>query len=90
MCSLVTDGPTSLTATSVLSQNRTSLPFSTVAHALQSANERKKHIQRRQVLFLNIFSVSTVLCHVVSLTDPWGRILGFLDRSPYFFFQVAA
>jgi hypothetical protein len=23
-------------------------------------------------------------CHVVSVTDPSGRILGFLDRSPYF------
>jgi hypothetical protein len=28
-------------------------------------------------------------CHVVSLTDPLGRILGFLDRSRYVFFQVA-
>jgi hypothetical protein len=27
--------------------------------------------------------------HVVSVTDPYGRILGFLDRSCYFFFQVA-
>jgi hypothetical protein len=24
-------------------------------------------------------------CHVVSVTDPYGRILGFLDRSRYFF-----
>jgi hypothetical protein len=23
-------------------------------------------------------------CHVVSMTDPYGRILGFLDRSRYF------
>jgi hypothetical protein len=23
-------------------------------------------------------------CHVVSVTDPYGRILGFLDRSLYF------
>jgi hypothetical protein len=23
-------------------------------------------------------------CHVVSVTDPSGRILGFLDRSRYF------
>jgi hypothetical protein len=23
-------------------------------------------------------------CHVVSATDPYGRILGFLDRSRYF------
>jgi hypothetical protein len=26
---------------------------------------------------------------VVSVTDPHGRILGFLDRSRYYFFQVA-
>jgi hypothetical protein len=23
-------------------------------------------------------------CHMVSMTDPYGRILGFLDRSRYF------
>jgi hypothetical protein len=28
-------------------------------------------------------------CHVVSVTDLYCRILGFLDRSCYFFFQVA-
>jgi hypothetical protein len=28
-------------------------------------------------------------CHVVSVTDTYGRILGFLDRNRYFFFQVA-
>jgi hypothetical protein len=27
--------------------------------------------------------------HVVSVTDPYGCNLGFLDRSRYFFFQVA-
>jgi hypothetical protein len=27
--------------------------------------------------------------HVVSVTDPYGRILRFLDRTCYFFFQVA-
>jgi hypothetical protein len=29
-------------------------------------------------------------CYVVSVTDSYGRILGFLDRSHCFFFQVAA
>jgi hypothetical protein len=29
------------------------------------------------------------VCRVVSVTDSYGRILGFLDRSRYFFFQVA-
>jgi hypothetical protein len=28
-------------------------------------------------------------CHVVSMTDPYGRILDFLDWSRYFFFQAA-
>jgi hypothetical protein len=28
-------------------------------------------------------------CHVVSVTDPYGRNLRFLDRSSYFFFRVA-
>jgi hypothetical protein len=28
-------------------------------------------------------------CHVVSVTDPYDRILDFLYRSRYFFFQVA-
>jgi hypothetical protein len=27
-------------------------------------------------------------CHMVSITDSYGRILGFLGRSHYFFFQV--
>jgi hypothetical protein len=28
-------------------------------------------------------------CHVVGVTNPYGRILGFLDRIRNFFFQVA-
>jgi CBS-domain-containing membrane protein len=28
-------------------------------------------------------------CHAISVTDLYGGILGFLDRSSYFFFQVA-
>jgi hypothetical protein len=28
-------------------------------------------------------------CHVVCVTDPYHRILGFLDRNCYFFFQAA-
>jgi hypothetical protein len=27
--------------------------------------------------------------HMVSVTDPYDRVLGFLDRSRYFFFQVS-
>jgi hypothetical protein len=29
------------------------------------------------------------VCHVVSVTNPYGRILGFLDRNRYIFLQVA-
>jgi hypothetical protein len=29
-------------------------------------------------------------CYVFSVTDPYGLILSFLDRSRYFFFQVAS
>jgi hypothetical protein len=29
------------------------------------------------------------VCHVVSATYPHGHILGFLDRSRYFFFHIA-
>jgi hypothetical protein len=28
-------------------------------------------------------------CHKVNVTYPYGRILGFIDRSCYFLFQVA-
>jgi hypothetical protein len=54
----------------------------------ESAKELYRQSDRR-------FSAKVVLtfagrgCHVVSVTDPYGRILGFLDRSRYVFFQVA-
>jgi hypothetical protein len=28
-------------------------------------------------------------CHMVNVTNPYGRVLGFLDRRGYYFFQVA-
>jgi hypothetical protein len=31
-----------------------------------------------------------IVCHVVSVTDPYGHILAFLDRCRYPFFQVAS
>jgi hypothetical protein len=34
-------------------------------------------------------TLADIECHVVSVTDPYGSIFGFLDRSSYFFFQVA-
>jgi hypothetical protein len=29
-------------------------------------------------------TIADIGCHVVSVTDPYGRILGFIDRSRYF------
>jgi hypothetical protein len=34
------------------------------------------------------FSFSDIGCHVVSVTDPYGRIHGFLDRSRYISFLL--
>jgi hypothetical protein len=34
-------------------------------------------------------TVADRVSHVVSVTGPYGRILGILDLSRYFFFQVA-
>jgi hypothetical protein len=31
----------------------------------------------------------TAACHVVSVTDRYGRNIGFIDRSRHFFFRVA-
>jgi hypothetical protein len=33
--------------------------------------------------------VTAKVCCVVSATDPYGRIIGILDQSCYYFFQVA-
>jgi hypothetical protein len=54
----------------------------------ESASELYRPSDRR----LSANLVSTFAdrgCHVVSVTDPYGLILGFLDRSCYFFFQAA-
>jgi hypothetical protein len=54
----------------------------------ESASELYRPIDRR----LSTKLVPTFAhrgCHVVSATDPYGRILDLLNRSRYFFFQVA-
>jgi hypothetical protein len=53
----------------------------------ESARELHRPSDRR----LSVKLVPTTLdrgSRVVSVTDPYGRILGFIDRSRYFFFQV--
>jgi hypothetical protein len=34
-------------------------------------------------------NILRMMCRIVSVTNPYGRILRFLDRSRYYFFQVA-
>jgi hypothetical protein len=63
-----------------ISKNQTPWP--------ESANELYRSSDNRLSPKL-VPTVADRRCHVVSLTDPNGRILGFLDRSRYFFFQVA-
>jgi hypothetical protein len=46
--------------------------------------ERPPLVDEVSVNFLRIEG-----CRVVRVTDPYGHILGFIDRSRYFFFQVA-
>jgi hypothetical protein len=52
----------------------------------------RKELYRQSDRRLSAKLVSTFAdrgCHVIGVTDPNGRILGFLVRRLYFFFQVA-
>jgi hypothetical protein len=54
----------------------------------ESASELYRPSDRRLSTKL-VPTFADIGCHVVSVTDPYGRNLGFLDRRSYFFFQVA-
>jgi hypothetical protein len=54
----------------------------------ESANELYRPSDRRFLAKL-VPTLADMGCHVASVTGPYGRILGFLDRSLYFFFQAA-
>jgi hypothetical protein len=55
----------------------------------ESASEVYRLSDRRLSAML-VPNFSDRYSHVVSLTDPYGRILVFLERSCYSFFQVAS
>jgi hypothetical protein len=60
----------------------------TELHGLSPASELYRPSNRRlSAKWLPTFADRG--CHVVSVTDPYGRILAFLDRNRYFFYQVA-
>jgi CBS-domain-containing membrane protein len=48
----------------------------------ESASEYRPSDRRLSANWLPTFADKA--CHVVSVTDPYGRIIGFLDRSRYF------
>jgi hypothetical protein len=53
-------------------------------------SETESELYRRMSKLVSTFDTFVDKgCHVVSVTDPYGRILGFIDRSRYFFLQVA-
>jgi CBS-domain-containing membrane protein len=54
----------------------------------ESASELNRPSDRRLLVKL-VPNFADKGCHMVSVTDPYGPILGFLDRKPYFSFQVA-
>jgi hypothetical protein len=53
----------------------------------ESASELYRPSDRRLSAKL-VPTIADRECHVVSMTDPYGRNLGLLDRSRYFVFQV--
>jgi hypothetical protein len=59
-----------------LQQNKET-PWSEIASELYRPRDR-----RLSAKWLPTFADKG--CHVVSVTNPYGRILGFLDRSRYF------
>jgi hypothetical protein len=54
----------------------------------ESASELYRPSHRR-LLSMLVPTFDDKVCHVVSVTDPYGRNIDFQDRSLYFFFQVA-
>jgi hypothetical protein len=71
----------------------TQLPEFTSTEEISTASVRKRTIPTERPQLVSEVSATFFAnrgCHVVSVTNPYGRILGFLDRSSYSFFQVAS
>jgi hypothetical protein len=58
-------------------------------HSVAWVRERTKPTERLRLSAKLVPTFADRGCRVVSVTDPYGRILGFLDRSRYFLFPVA-
>jgi hypothetical protein len=76
----------------ILCLNVTQQPTVFVGQIMNSVALGRKQLYRPSDRRLSKKLVPTFAdrgCRVVSATDLHGRILGFLDRSRYYFFQVA-
>jgi hypothetical protein len=55
----------------------------------QSASKLYRPSDRRLLVKLVLTFFANRGCHVVNVTNPYGSIFSFLDRSRYYFFQAA-
>jgi hypothetical protein len=60
-----------------------------IKNSVESVRERTTRPSDRRLSANLVPTFADRGCHVVSVTDPSARILGILDRSRYFIFQVA-
>jgi hypothetical protein len=70
----------------------TSVPSKKLGHYIRTKIKQNKLLGERNIPTERpplVGEVSATFSHVVSVTDSYGRILIFLDRNRYFFFQVA-
>jgi hypothetical protein len=58
-------------------------------NSVVSVRERTKPAERQPLVGEVSANFCRIVVSVVSAEGPYGRILGFLERSRYYFFQVA-
>jgi hypothetical protein len=67
---------------------KSTLPMVNI-NKLRSFSPGASYTDRPQLVGKLVPTFVDRVCHVVSVTDPYGRIIGFLGRNRYFFFQAA-
>jgi hypothetical protein len=74
------------------------IPLQRISSTQEYAKNSVASVCKRTISTERLLLVSEVtanfladrVCHMVIVTNPYGRILGFLDRNRYYFFQAAA
>jgi hypothetical protein len=82
-------GPTIEISDQVSNIARLSVVFLTTFNSVAWFRERTYRLGDRRLSAKLVPNFADRGCHVVNVTDPYGRTLVFLDRRRYFFFQVA-